>query len=768
MKLNIKKATTSKLIEVFISDSSSTTGSGLTGLVYNSSSLTAYYMRNGASSAVSITLVTMTLGTWVSGGFVEVDAVNMPGVYQVGLPNAIIALGVDSVVLHFKGATNMAPLPLELQLVSYDPNDAIRMGLTALPNAVSNAAGGLPISIAGGLNLDTQLANTNEITAVRMATLTDWINGGRLDLILDIIAADVINIDGASMRGTDSAALASAWTATRAGYVDNLNGHTAQTGDTFAQLPTNFSALSISITTGLVDITQAAADKVWSTTARTLTSFGTLVSDIWSNSTRTLTAFSTSLAISIWDVLETAILTVSSIGLKVKNNLDVAVSSRSDFDEAINDVTVGTNNDKIGYLISGTKTTLDTLNDVSTSQVNTEVDTALNTAIPASPIANSINERIGAIDALIEASGNGDLAAIKTIIDNLPNSGALSDLALILTEVGGLNGDAMRGTDSAALASVATEVRLAELDAANIPSDLSDIQGTTFNSTTDSLESIRDRGDSAWVTGGGGSNPVLLQSTTIATLTSQTSFTLTAGSSDNGAYNDAVIVITDSTSSEQKAFSIVSNFVGATKSITLSSDPGIFIMAIGDIIDIIAIPKIIPTVTVNTDMRGTDGANTIVPDAAGVLPTAIEIRQEVDTNSTNLNQIITDIAAVKTDTASILIDTNELQGDWTNGGRLDVILDAILLDTGTDGVVLTAVERTAIADAILDRDMSIGTDSGTTTSRTVRQSLRSGRNKISISGGIMTVYKEDDTTVSWTASITTAAGNPISGIDPAG
>jgi len=40
-----------------------------------------------------------------------------------------------------------------------------------------------------------------------------------------------------------------------------------------------------------------------------------------------------------------------------------------------------------------------------------------------------------------------------------------------------------------------------------------------------------------------------------------------------------------------------------------------------------------------------------------------------------------DIAAVKTDTAATLIDTNELQTDWTNGGRLDLLIDAILADT---------------------------------------------------------------------------------------
>ena len=40
-----------------------------------------------------------------------------------------------------------------------------------------------------------------------------------------------------------------------------------------------------------------------------------------------------------------------------------------------------------------------------------------------------------------------------------------------------------------------------------------------------------------------------------------------------------------------------------------------------------------------------------------------------------------DIAAVKAETATIVTDTNELQTDWTNGGRLDLIIDAILADT---------------------------------------------------------------------------------------
>jgi hypothetical protein len=153
---------------------------------------------------------------------------------------------------------------------------------------------------------------------------------------------------------------------------------------------------------------------------------------------------------------------------------------------------------------------------------------------------------------------------------------------------------------------------------------------------------------------------------------------------------------------------------------------------------------LVDTCTTNTDMRGTDSAAT-----ASALAT-------VDAN----------VDAIKTSTDAILIDTNELQGDWTNGGRLDLILDAILADTDAD-VVLTVTERNAIADAILNRDMSTGTDSGSDVVRTVRQALRMNRNKVSISGGTLTVTKEDDTTASWSASVTTTAGDPITTIDPA-
>lgn len=79
-----------------------------------------------------------------------------------------------------------------------------------------------------------------------------------------------------------------------------------------------------------------------------------------------------------------------------------------------------------------------------------------------------------------------------------------------------------------------------------------------------------------------------------------------------------------------------------------------------------------------------------------------------------------------------------------------------------------ATALAAAADALLNRDMSTGTDSGSPTVRTVRQALRFLRNKWSIAGTTLTVTKEDDSTASWTGTVSTdASAEPVTGNDPA-
>ncbi|KKK65246.1 hypothetical protein LCGC14_2976080, partial [marine sediment metagenome] len=198
-------------------------GEPVTGLLFSDIETggSASYARQGAAR-VDLTLITLASASaaHADGGFILVDDTNMPGVYRCDYADATFAAGVDEVSLSIVVASgkNAVAAPIKVQITDVDLRDSVRGGMTALPNAAADAAGGLPISDAGGLALDTQLAATNEVTAARMATLTDWINGGRLDLLLDAIPTT-------AMRGTDSAALASEVTAARmATLTDWING----------------------------------------------------------------------------------------------------------------------------------------------------------------------------------------------------------------------------------------------------------------------------------------------------------------------------------------------------------------------------------------------------------------------------------------------------------------------------------------------------------------------------------------------------------------
>jgi hypothetical protein len=129
---------TSQTIDIFLQDSSSSTGQGLAGLVYNSASLVASYRKGATGSRTAITLATQTVGgAWSSGGFVEIDATDMKGVYRLDIPNA----AVDTegfVTLYLYGATNLLPTALRIDCRPL-PVDVRKFGGTAL-----TAAAGIP------------------------------------------------------------------------------------------------------------------------------------------------------------------------------------------------------------------------------------------------------------------------------------------------------------------------------------------------------------------------------------------------------------------------------------------------------------------------------------------------------------------------------------------------------------------------------------------------------------------------------------------------
>lgn len=77
-------------------------------------------------------------------------------------------------------------------------------------------------------------------------------------------------------------------------------------------------------------------------------------------------------------------------------------------------------------------------------------------------------------------------------------------------------------------------------------------------------------------------------STTIATLTSQTQFTLTAGSADDNAYRDWMLIITDASTATQKAMVCCCAYTGASKTVRLIAAPA-FTIAASDAVQAIPI-----------------------------------------------------------------------------------------------------------------------------------------------------------------------------------
>ena len=198
-KLALKKAATDVTVYLFAQDSSKTTGEGLTGLAYNTASLTAYYVRP-LGSATQITLATQTVtGAHSDGGFKEIDATNMPGVYRLDLPDAVCATGVPSAVVMLKGATNLAPVLLEIQLTDFDLNDASPNVTVADMATDSITAAALKTDavtkIQNGLATPTNITAGTITTATNLTNLptmpTDWVtaSGLKADAVAEIADA---------------------------------------------------------------------------------------------------------------------------------------------------------------------------------------------------------------------------------------------------------------------------------------------------------------------------------------------------------------------------------------------------------------------------------------------------------------------------------------------------------------------------------------------------------------------------------------------------
>lgn len=225
---SVKKGATDQSVIVRVVDS--TDGTPETGVAYNTAGVDLWYRREGGAKT-SITEATLAAvdSAHSDGGFIHIG----DGYCRLDLPDAAFATGANGVMVGGT-FTGMVVIGCYVPLVDYDPQDTVRLGLTALPNAAADAAGGLPISDAGGLDLDAQKADVAAILVDTGTTLQGELDGiqadtediqtrlpaalvsGRMDSSVGAMAANVITAAAtAADFGTEIAA--AVWNALTSG-----------------------------------------------------------------------------------------------------------------------------------------------------------------------------------------------------------------------------------------------------------------------------------------------------------------------------------------------------------------------------------------------------------------------------------------------------------------------------------------------------------------------------------------------------------------------
>ncbi|KKL94616.1 hypothetical protein LCGC14_1862870 [marine sediment metagenome] len=194
---------------------------------------------------------------------------------------------VGELILNVHQPANMLPVWMRFYVVEEEVYDDL---------FAASAVGYLK-PVTGGNDLD--------VTATGAAGI-DWGNIENPTTAVDLSGTDIQLVDtctvNTDMVGTNSALLA-------------------------ASAPANFGDLSIVVTTGLVNITQAAADKVWSTAARILTA-STNFNDIAAGDVWAVDATTQQTQGTFGQAIGDPIADTSTIWGLANTNLDATITSR--------------------------------------------------------------------------------------------------------------------------------------------------------------------------------------------------------------------------------------------------------------------------------------------------------------------------------------------------------------------------------------------------------------------------------------------------------
>lgn len=278
MKYLLSKAETSVILPVFIRDSSKTDGSGLGSLDENSSIVGGYLKRNSTGVALAVDEDVATEGTYQApsaAGKVRIGTpANMTtGTYELHFHNNLFTTA-DWVTITLGGASNMAPLLIEVQLTDIDLNTALASSTigtcttntdmvgtaganTTVPDAAGTAAG-LHTTTDGLLGIIAGYIDT-EVAAILAAIDTEIVD---MKTIIDNLPNDgaLSDIDA----GVNN--LETRLTVIRAGYLDELAAaNIPKDVDTLLNRITAAVALASALTTAQNDL-----DKLTGTDGATL------------------------------------------------------------------------------------------------------------------------------------------------------------------------------------------------------------------------------------------------------------------------------------------------------------------------------------------------------------------------------------------------------------------------------------------------------------------------------------------------------------------
>lgn len=531
---------------VFIPDPASTDGSGKTGLV--AANLTVSYSRVETDNDVTVTDVTSSLNNlstltdahndW---GLLEVSNTLAPGLYRLDMADAVFASGAWMATVYVMITTSAAAAtPKAYRLVAVNALDAVRHGLTALPNAAAEASGGLATLSAAQASNGTVPANVHRwLTATPNALIS-----GRNDVSIGNVQSGV---NGLERSGTaQSVGATSIVIDAGATHADNVligntvkltNGtHAGVTGIVTANVGATDTLTIGGGWSGGVTPTGTPTFELYSSAAGSAPSDSAGVTTLLSRLTPTRAGYLDNLsagAVALEASLQALITTIGASAAGVATAVWGAATRL---------LTAGTNI----VLAKGVGVT--GFNDLSAAQVNTEADTALSDV----GLTTTITERI---DAAVSTRATPAQVATELGTYDGPTNAELTT-ALGTADDAVLAAIAALENLSAAQAQTAAAAALTAYD----PPTNTEMEARTLTAALIAKLTAHLGGLATGVVGSG-------STTTAVVFNAATGINAGAPSATNDFYNGRVIIFLTGTLALQATS--ISDYVGSTVTATV-------------------------------------------------------------------------------------------------------------------------------------------------------------------------------------------------------